>query len=138
MDVSPVTRVSSSRSDRFSQVANIYPASPDFGAPKWEFRMVSLDKWSASEGHFEKARFLTHRTLPAGHISWISLQSLSQPQAVGWNSMPFRSIAQMIRAFLFATATIVRLTPRRSRRPLIHRLIPTALLRDSFGISLAV
>jgi hypothetical protein len=45
----------------------------------------------------------------------ISLQSLSQPQAASWNSTPFRSIAQMIRAFLFATATIVWLTPRRSR-----------------------
>ena len=32
----------------FSRVANIYPASPDSGAPKWEFRVVSLNKWSAS------------------------------------------------------------------------------------------
>ena len=127
MDVSPVARVPSSRSDRFSQVANIYPASPDIGAPKWEFRVVSLDKWSASEWTIIKARFLTHRILPVGHISWISLQSLSQPQVAGWNSMLFRSIAQMIRAFLFATATIVRLTPRRSRSALIHRLSASVL-----------
>lgn len=30
------------------QIANIYPASPDIGAPKWEFRVVSLNKWSVS------------------------------------------------------------------------------------------
>ncbi|MDO9526595.1 MAG: transposase, partial [Gemmobacter sp.] len=36
----------------FSQVANIYPASPDIGAPKWEFRVVCLDNWSASAGHY--------------------------------------------------------------------------------------
>jgi hypothetical protein len=31
-----------------SQGANIYPASPIDGAPKWAFRVVSLNKWLAS------------------------------------------------------------------------------------------
>ena len=41
--------------------------------------------------------------------------------------MPLRSIARMMSAFLLATATIVRLTLRRSRNALIHRLSASTL-----------
>ena len=33
--------------------ANIYPASPDDGAPKWGIRHTRLDKWSASKAIIE-------------------------------------------------------------------------------------
>ncbi|BAE49736.1 hypothetical protein amb0932 [Paramagnetospirillum magneticum AMB-1] len=98
-----------------------YPASPDVGAPKWEFRVVSLNKWSASWGRY-KSQVPHTPDLPVGHISWISMQPLSQPQVAGWNSSWRRSIAHMIRAFLLATATIARFAPRRSRSALIHWL----------------
>ena len=46
-------RFSSNCSAAKSQVVNIYPASPLDGAPKLEFRMVSLNKWSASASHYK-------------------------------------------------------------------------------------
>ena len=47
--------------------------------------------------------------------------------------MPLRSIARMMRAFFLATAAIVRLTPRRSRNALIHRLSASDLPAAGFG-----
>jgi hypothetical protein len=76
MDVSPIARFSLIRSAAKSQVANIYPASPVDGAPKWEFRVVSLNKWSASEGHYKSQ--VPHTPEFAGRfISLVVLQSSS-------------------------------------------------------------
>ena len=75
MDVSPFARFSLICSAARSQVANIYPASPFDGAPKWEFRVVSLNKWSASAGHYKSQ--VPHTPEFAGRfISLIFLQSL--------------------------------------------------------------
>lgn len=75
MDVSPFARFSLICSTARPQVANIYPASPFDGAPKWEFRVVSLNKWSASAGHYKSQ--VPHTPEFAGRfISLIFLQSL--------------------------------------------------------------
>ena len=50
-------------------------ATPLDGAPKWEFRLVSLNKWSASAGHYKSQ--VSHTLEFAGRfISLIFLQSL--------------------------------------------------------------
>jgi hypothetical protein len=75
MDVSPIARFSLICSAAKSQVANIYPASPVDGAPKWEFRVVILNKWSASAGHYKSQ--VPHTPELAGRfISLIFVQSL--------------------------------------------------------------
>ena len=119
MDVSPIARFSLSCSAIRSQVANISPASPVDGAPKREFRAVSLNKWSASAGHYKCQ--LPHTPEFAGRfISLIVLQSMLRAQSGARNSLFLFSMAQMIRAFLLATATMARFMPRRSRRLLTH------------------
>ena len=115
---------------RRSLVANIYPASPVDGAPKWGFRVVSLNKWSASEGHY-KSR-VPHTPEFAGRfIFLVVLQSLSRAQVWAWNSSFLSNIAQMMRAFLLATATMALFMPRRSRIELTHLLKASVLPCDT-------
>jgi hypothetical protein len=75
MDVSPFARFPPICSAVRSQVANIYLASPVDGAPKWEFRVVSLNKWSALAGHY-KSQLPQTPELAGQFISLIVLQSL--------------------------------------------------------------
>ncbi len=96
-------------------VANIYPASPDeIGAPKWGIRsrtplqlvgLEGLDNSQALCAPVRPVRFIS----PSSRKLWAGLQ-----KAARYGS-PVRSTAQMIRAFLLATATVARLKPRRSR-----------------------
>jgi len=106
LDVSPIARLSPIFSTVRSQVANIYPASPVGGAPKWEFRVVSLNKWLASSDYY-KSQVVHTPEVSGRFISLVVLQSLLRAQAWVQNSSFLLSIAQMIRAFLLATATML-------------------------------
>jgi len=59
------------------------------------------------------------------------LAILFYPQTWGWNSSLRLSMAQMMRAFLLATATIARFIPRPSRSALTHRLNGSDLVPDT-------
>jgi len=74
MDVSPVARVSSKRTDGVPWLQTSIRRHRLDGAPKWEFRVVSLNKWSASASHYKSQ--VPHTPELAGRfISLIFLQS---------------------------------------------------------------
>jgi hypothetical protein len=63
-----------------------------------------------------------HRVRPVDSFPLLLAPQAVPPQAAGRYSSFLASSAQMMRAFLFATATMARFVPRRSRSSFTHRL----------------
>ena len=94
-------------------------------------RSMALNKWSASWA-FIKARVSMHWVRPVDSFPLSPAPCTVPHQVEGRYSSFLASIAQMMRAFLLATATMARFVPRRSRSSFTHRLnrsvFPTAVL----------
>jgi hypothetical protein len=101
-------------------VANIYPASPDgIGAPKRGIRSRTPLQLVGLEG-LDKSQALCAPVRPMRLISPSSRKLWAGLQKAARYGSPVRSTAQMMRAFLLATATVARLNPRGSRSWLTH------------------
>jgi hypothetical protein len=95
-------------------IANIYPASPDDGAPKWGIRSHPPRQLVGLEGHY-KSQGLGVPVRPVSPFFRSFPQPRSSLHAAARYWSPLRSTAQITRAFLLATATVARLCPRRCR-----------------------